>query len=68
VADIADVAPTVLAALEHSVPGEMDGRPINAIVGDRWTLSEGDGKDLVRREESLEDEEIRKSLEALGYF
>jgi predicted AlkP superfamily phosphohydrolase/phosphomutase len=68
VADIADVAPTVLAALGHSVPAEMDGRPINAIIGDRWTLAEGDGNDLERRQESLEDEEIRKSLEALGYF
>lgn len=63
---IVDLAPTLLAALGHAIPADMDGRPIAAIAGD-WTVEDAADR-LERREQSLEHEEIRKNLESLGYL
>jgi predicted AlkP superfamily phosphohydrolase/phosphomutase len=67
-ADITDVAPTILAALGQPIPSDMDGRPLRAAAGDEWTLSEDADDRLERRLESIEQDEIRRSLESLGYF
>jgi predicted AlkP superfamily phosphohydrolase/phosphomutase len=67
-ADIVDLAPTILAALDCPVPGDIDGRPIEAVVPQGWIQEEGEARRLERREDAIEHEEIRKSLESLGYF
>jgi predicted AlkP superfamily phosphohydrolase/phosphomutase len=67
-ADITDVAPTLLAALAQPLPADMDGHPIGAVAGEGWTVSEPAEDRLERRQESIEQDEIRKSLESLGYF
>jgi predicted AlkP superfamily phosphohydrolase/phosphomutase len=67
-ADITDVAPTILAALGQPIPSNMDGRPIDSAAAEGWTMSQKEDDRLERRQESIDEEEIRRSLESLGYF
>jgi predicted AlkP superfamily phosphohydrolase/phosphomutase len=67
-ADITDIAPTILAALGQPIPADMDGRPLPGAVTEGWTLSEQGDERLDRRLDSIEQEDIRRSLESLGYF
>jgi predicted AlkP superfamily phosphohydrolase/phosphomutase len=67
-ADIADVAPTILAVLGQAISADIDGRPIPAIASGDWVLDESAASRLERRVESIEQDEIRQSLESLGYL
>jgi hypothetical protein len=67
VAEITEIAPTILAALGQPVPADMDGRPLAAALAREWTVSEEEGR-LDRRLDSIEQEDIKRSLESLGYF
>jgi predicted AlkP superfamily phosphohydrolase/phosphomutase len=68
VAHIIDVAPTLLAALGQPIPSDMDGRPLPGAVAEGWVVDRQDGERLERRLDSIEQEDIRRSLESLGYF
>jgi predicted AlkP superfamily phosphohydrolase/phosphomutase len=68
VANIVDIAPTLLAALGQPIPSDMDGRPVPGAVADGWVIDQQGDQRLERRLDSIEQEDIRRSLESLGYF
>jgi predicted AlkP superfamily phosphohydrolase/phosphomutase len=67
-AHIADIAPTILALLGQPISTDIDGRPIHAIAAGDWTVDEQAPSKLERRIEAIEQDEIRQSLESLGYL
>lgn len=72
-ADIADIVPTLYALLGVPIPGKLDGEvllpafaaPPTIVMGDSIVDTKGGG---VVEFSSEEEENIKKSLEALGYI
>ena len=75
-AQIYDMAPTLLYLSGHAVPDDMDGRVLEAMISDsylnqnpvRFTAEGGDAKVSELTYSSEENEEVLERLKNLGYI